>query len=98
MRSPRSPVPWSWGITNRAGGALLIAFIFTLLVRKDLHNPVFALLCVGIASHVVIDYVLWQPTGNTDHMRWPFPDLTEADVKELAEVMDANVAERLVER
>ena len=76
MRSPRSPVPWSWGITNRAGGALLIAFIFTLLVRKDLHNPVFALLCVGIASHFIIDYFLWQPAGTTNLMLWPFADIT----------------------
>ena len=41
-----------------------------------MRNPIFALRCVGIASHVVIDYVLWQPTGNKDHMPWPFLDLT----------------------
>ena len=69
-------LPWSWGITHRAGGALLIAFILTLLVRKDLRNPVFALLCVGIASHVVIDYFLWQPTGRTHLMLWPVLDLS----------------------
>ena len=69
-------IPWSWGITHRAGGALLIALIFTLLVRTDVRKPVFALLCVGIASHFVIDYFLWQPTGTTNLMLWPFLDLT----------------------
>ena len=36
----------------------------------------FALLCVGIASHFVIDYLLWQPTGTANRMRWPFLDHT----------------------
>ena len=48
-------LPWTWGITHRAGGALLIAVIFTLLVRTDVRTPVFALLRVDIASHDVID-------------------------------------------
>ena len=61
---------------HRAGGALLIALIFTLLVRKDLRTPVFAMLTLGIASHFVIDYFLWQPTGTTNLMLWPFLDLT----------------------
>ena len=69
-------LPWSWGITHRADGALLIAIIFTLLVRNDLRKPVFALLCVGIASHFVIDYFRWQPTGTKNLMLWLFLDLT----------------------
>ena len=69
-------LPWTWGVTHRAGGARLIAFIFTLLVRNDVRKPVFALLCVGITSHFVIDYFLWQPSGRTNRMRWPFLDLT----------------------
>ena len=48
-------LPWSWGVTHRAGGALLLAFLFTLLIHNDLRNPVFALRCVGIASPIVID-------------------------------------------
>ena len=69
-------LPWTWGVTHRAGGALLIAFIVTLLVAKQYRTPVFALLCLGIASHFVIDYVLWQPTGTTNLMLWLFLDLT----------------------
>ena len=69
-------IPWSWGVTHRAGGALAIAFIVTLLVANQYRKPVFALLCVGIASHFVIDYFLWQPTGTTNLMLWPFLDLT----------------------
>lgn len=69
-------LPWSLGITHRGGGALLIALILTLLVAKDYRKPVFALLCVGIASHLIIDYFLWQPTGTTNLMLWPFADIT----------------------
>ena len=69
-------LPWDWAITHRAGGALLIALLFTLLVHKNVRKPVFALLCVGIASHFIIDYFLWQPTGQTNLMLWPFLDLT----------------------
>ena len=68
-------LPWSWGVTHRAGGALLIAFLFTLLVTRQSRKPVFALFSVGIASHFVIDYFLWQPTGTTNLMLWPFLDL-----------------------
>ena len=69
-------LPWSWGVFHRAGGALLVAIIFALLVREDFRIPVFAMLMVGIASHLVIDYFLWQPTGRTTLMLWPFLDLT----------------------
>lgn len=58
------------------GGALLVAIIFALLVRKDLRLPVFAMLTVGIASHFVPDYFMWQPTGTTSLMLWPFLDVT----------------------
>ena len=40
------------------------------------RSPVFALFCVGIASYFVIDSFLWQPTGTTNLMRWPFADIT----------------------
>ena len=30
---------------------------------------------MGIASQVVIDYFLWQPTRTTNLMRWPFLDI-----------------------
>lgn len=55
---------------------LIVALIFTLLVRNDVRKPLFALLCVGIASHFVIDCFLCQPTGTTNLMRWPLLDLT----------------------
>ena len=44
-------LPWSWGVTHRAGGALLIAIIFTVIVATPHRKPVFALLCIGISSH-----------------------------------------------
>ena len=69
-------LPWEWGVFHRAGGALLVAVIFALLVRGDLRIPVFAMLTVGIASHFFIDYFLWQPTGATNLMLWPFLHVT----------------------
>ena len=69
-------IPWTWGVTHRAGTGLLIALLVTLLVRPDLRRAVFAMCCVGIASHLVIDYILWQSTGYTNLMLWPVLDLT----------------------
>ena len=73
-------IPWAWGVTHRAGTGLLIALLVTLLVtllvRPDLPRAVFAMCCVGIASHFVIDYFLWQSTGHTNLMLWPVLDLT----------------------
>ena len=77
--NPTSSIRWRYPpvVRNRAGGgALLIAVIFTLLVRTDVRNPVFALRRLGIASHFVIDYFLWQPTGHTNLMLWPVLDFT----------------------
>ncbi len=42
-------LPWTWGSP--------IALIFTLLVTSHHRKPLFTLFCVGIASHVVIDYI-----------------------------------------
>ena len=36
-------IHWTWGVTHRAGGALLIASIFTLLIAPDYRKRVFAL-------------------------------------------------------
>ena len=38
-------LPWSWAITHRAGGALRIALMFTLLVRKTWQTRVRPVLC-----------------------------------------------------
>ena len=59
-----------------AGAALPIVRILTLFVAAEHRKPVFTLRCVGITSHFVIDYFLWQPTGTTNRMRWPILDLT----------------------
>lgn len=68
-------IPWTWGVLHRAGGALLVIAIFTLLVRRDLRRPVVALLTIGVCSHFVLDYFLWQPTGETNLLLWPFLDI-----------------------
>ena len=68
-------IPWSWAIFHRAGGALLVIAIIALLVRREHRGPVVAMLVLGVASHFVLDYFLWQPTGETRLMLWPFLDL-----------------------
>ena len=75
-RSPQSQHPLDVGRHPSRQRPLLTAVLCALLVRHDLRKPVFALLCVGIASHVVIDYFLWQPTGTTNLMLWPVLDLS----------------------
>ena len=59
-------IPWSWDVLHRAGGALFVVLFFPFIVRRDLRLPVIAMLTVGIASHVIIDYVMWQPTATTN--------------------------------
>lgn len=68
-------VPWSWVVFHRAGGALMVCLLITLLVPRAHMKGVFTLLVLGAASHLVIDYFLWQPSGTTDLMLWPFLDV-----------------------
>lgn len=67
-------VPWSWTVFHRAGGALLVIVILATLVRRAHVKPVFAMLLLGATSHFVLDYLLWQPSGTTSLMLWPFAD------------------------
>lgn len=66
---------WSWGIFHRAGGVILVVGILTMLVPRRYMRPVFLLLLLGAASHFFIDYFLWQPSGTTNLMLWPFADV-----------------------
>lgn len=69
-------LPWRWGIFHRAGGVLVVCVLFSLLVPREYMKAVFGMLVLGAASHFFIDYFLWQPSGSTNLMLWPFADLT----------------------
>lgn len=68
-------IPWEWGVVHRAGGALPVVVLFTLLVSREQMRAVFVMLCIGVASHFLLDYGLWQASGRTSLLLWPFLDL-----------------------
>ena len=67
-------VPWSWSVFHRAGGALLVVMILTVLVRREYMVPVSTMLLIGVSSHFLLDYGLWQASGRTSLMLWPITD------------------------
>lgn len=68
-------IPWSWSVVHRAGGALVVCVLFSLLVPKEYLKSVLLMLLIGVTSHFVIDYFLWQASGTTNLMLWPFLDI-----------------------
>ena len=66
---------WAWTVFHRAGGVILVVLLFTLLVPPRHRRVVFAMLVLGVASHFVLDYLLWQPSGQTNLMLWPVTDI-----------------------
>ena len=65
-------VPFSWAPLHRAGGTLLLVCIGALLAPPRYRRAVFALLFVGAASHYVLDFFLYKPSGVTSPLLWPF--------------------------
>lgn len=66
---------WSWSVLHRAGGVLLIILLITTLVPRRHMKAVFVMVLLGVASHFTLDYMLWQPSGGTNLMLWPFADI-----------------------
>ena len=56
-------VPFSWGAINRFGGATVTCAIGAVLAGDGLRKHVFALLMIGVASHLVLDGLLINPSG-----------------------------------
>lgn len=65
-------LPFSWTPLHRAGGTLLVVCLGTLLARKQYRRAVFALLFVGAASHYLLDFWLYKPSGVSGPLLWPF--------------------------
>ena len=69
---PLLGVPFSWEPLHRAGGTLLLVCIGALLAPRECRRAVFALLFVGAASHYVLDFFLYKPSGVAAPLLWPF--------------------------
>jgi membrane-bound metal-dependent hydrolase YbcI (DUF457 family) len=65
-------VPFSWIPLHRAGGTLLVVCLGGLLAPKRYRRAVFALLFAGAASHYLLDFFLYKPSGVTGPLLWPF--------------------------
>ena len=64
--------PFSWEPLHRAGGTLLLVCIGALLAPREYRRAVFALLFAGAASHYLLDFFLYKPSGVTAPLLWPF--------------------------
>lgn len=65
---------WSWAVLHRAGGTLLVILLLTMFVPRGYMKAVFSMLLVGAASHYLLDYLLWKPSGLSGPLLWPFTD------------------------
>ena len=68
-------LPGHWGVFHRAGGIVLVCVLFSLLVPREYMKAVVLMLLLGAASHLFIGYFLWQASGVTNLMLWPFADI-----------------------
>ena len=50
----------------------MLVCIGALLAPSEYRRAVFALLFVGAASHYVLDFFLYKPSGVTAPLLWPF--------------------------
>ena len=64
-------VPFSWGAIHRLGGATVACAIGAVLAGDGLRTRVFALLMIGVASHLVLDALLINPSGHSYAILWP---------------------------
>lgn len=64
--------PFSWTPLHRAGGTFLIVCLGALLAAKQYRRAVFALLFLGAASHYLLDFWLYKPSGVSGPLLWPF--------------------------
>ena len=65
-------IPFSWSPLHRAGGTLVVVCLGTLLAAGRYRRAVFALLTIGAASHYLLDFWLYKPSGVSGALLWPF--------------------------
>jgi membrane-bound metal-dependent hydrolase YbcI (DUF457 family) len=67
-------VSWSWIPLHQVSGTFLVICLGTLLASKRLRRQVFLLLAIGSTSHYTLDFFLYNPSGRTGPLLWPFTD------------------------
>jgi len=65
-------IPFSWQALHTLGGVLTTAAIGALLVNDAYRRRVFTLLIVGALTHLVLDSLLFKPSGYAGTLWWPF--------------------------
>lgn len=64
-------VPFSWDALHTPGGTLVVVAIGALLVPTRIRGRVFAVLVLGMVTHLLLDLLLWSPTGYAYPALWP---------------------------
>lgn len=64
-------IPFDWSGVHTLGGSLVVCAIGALLVGSRYRKPVFALLVLGMLSHLVLDGLLLNPSGYSYAIFWP---------------------------
>jgi membrane-bound metal-dependent hydrolase YbcI (DUF457 family) len=64
-------VPFSWFALHTLGGSLVSLAIGVVLVARPERERVAALLGLGVASHLLADALLLNPSGRSYPLLWP---------------------------
>jgi len=64
-------VPFDWVGLHTLGGAFVAVLVGVVLVRTADRKRVFGLLAAGAGSHLVLDALLWFPSGRMKPVLWP---------------------------
>jgi hypothetical protein len=67
-------IPFSWFALHTLGGVLTTAGIGAVIAASDYRRRVFSLLLLGAFSHLVLDSMLYKPTGYVGPLWWPLVD------------------------
>ena len=64
-------VPWDWFAFHTLGGGLLAIAIGALCTTSEHRRRVFTLLLLGLCSHLLLDALLFKPSGYAAMLLWP---------------------------
>lgn len=64
-------IPFEWFAIHTLGGSLVVITIGTLLTTAAHRKRIFALLVLGALSHLVLDGLLFNPSGYSYAIFWP---------------------------
>lgn len=64
-------VPFSWQGIHTIGGSLGIALLGAALTHRAHRTRVFLLLALGVATHMLLDALLYSLTGEIQLVFWP---------------------------